>query len=48
MGQSGEVTDAAGKTWQIHDLREATVSIMLFTMFFSAMLAALNLVKANR
>jgi uncharacterized membrane protein len=48
MGQSGEVTDAAGKTWQIHDLRETTVAIMLFTMFFSAMLAALNLVKANR
>lgn len=48
MGQSGEVTDAAGKAWQIHDLRETTVAIMLFTMFFSAMLAALNLVKGNR
>src|SRR5262249_29101697 len=45
MEQSGEVADAAGKTWQIHDLRETTVAIMLFTMFFSALLAVLNLVK---
>src|SRR5262249_39817138 len=48
MGQSGEVADAAGKTWQIRELRETTVAIMLFTMFFTAMLAALNLVKENR
>ena len=48
MGQSGEVADAAGKTWQIRDLRETTVAIMLFTMFFTAILAALNLVKENR
>lgn len=48
LGQSGEVADAAGKTWQIQDLREATVATMLFTMFFSAMLAALHLVKENR
>ena len=47
IGQSGEVADAAGKIWQIHDLRETTVATMLFTMFFSAMLAALNLVKGN-
>ena len=40
--------DAAGRTWQIHDLRETTVAIMLFTMFFSAMLAALQLLKENR
>jgi len=45
MGQSGEVADAAGTIWQIRDLRETTVAIMLFTMFFSAMLAALHLVK---
>jgi putative membrane protein len=48
LGQSGEVADAAGKTWQIQDLRETTVATMLFTMFFSAMLAALHLVKENR
>ncbi|HMF23251.1 MAG TPA: carotenoid biosynthesis protein [Pseudolabrys sp.] len=48
MGQSGEIADAAGKTWRIHDLRETTVTIMLFTMFFSAMLATLHLAKENR
>jgi uncharacterized membrane protein len=48
MGQTGEVADAAGHTWRIHDLRETTVAIMLFTMFFSAMLAALQLLKEHR
>ena len=48
MGQSGDVADAAGTTWHIHDLRETTVAIMLFTMFFSAILAALHLAKENR
>jgi len=45
LGQSGEVVDAAGHAWQVHDLRERTVAIMLFTMFFSAMLATLHVVK---
>jgi putative membrane protein len=45
MGQSGEVVDAAGKTWQVHDLRETTVTIMLFTVCFSALLATLCLLK---
>jgi uncharacterized membrane protein len=45
MGQSGKVADAAGHVWQIHDLRETTVAVMLFTMFFTAMLAALRLMK---
>lgn len=50
IGQSGEVADASGHVWRIHDLREATVVTMLFTMFFSAMLAALRLAsdKADR
>jgi len=48
LGQPGEVADAAGKIWQIQDLRETTVAIMLFTMLFSAMLAALHLVKEHR
>ena len=48
MGQSGEVTDAAGKTWQIHDLRGTTLAIMLFTVFFSALLAALRLAGQTR
>jgi uncharacterized membrane protein len=47
MGQSGEVVDATGKVWQIHDLRETAVAIMLFTMFLSALLAALRLVSQN-
>lgn len=47
LGQSGEVADAAGRVWQIHDLRETTVAVMLFTMFFTALLAALRLVKEN-
>ncbi len=45
MGQSGEVADAAGQVWQIHDLRETTVAVMLFTMVFTALLAALRLAK---
>jgi putative membrane protein len=44
---SGEVADAAGHVWQIHDLRETTVAIMLFTMFFTAMLAVLRLMKEH-
>jgi len=46
-GQGGEVVDAAGRTWQIGDLRAATVAIISFTMFFSALLAALRLAKEN-
>jgi putative membrane protein len=41
----GEVIDAAGHAWTVHDLRETTVTIMLFTMFFSSVLAVLHLVK---
>jgi hypothetical protein len=45
MGQSGEVADATGHIWRIQDLRETTVAVMLFTMFFTSMLAALRLVR---
>jgi uncharacterized membrane protein len=45
LGQSGEVVDAGGHVWHIHDLRETTVATMLFTMFFTAVLAALHLAK---
>ena len=48
IGQSGEISDATGKTWEIHSLRETTVAVMLFTMFFSALLAAVHLVKQKR
>jgi hypothetical protein len=47
MGQSGEAVDAAGRAWQVGDLRATTVAIMLFTMFFSALLAALRLLRDN-
>ncbi len=43
IGQSGEVVDAAGQFWRISDLRAVTVVTMLFTMFFTSMLAALRL-----
>lgn len=47
MGQSGEVTDAANHVWRVQDVRESTVVVMLFTMFFTAMLAALRLATEN-
>jgi uncharacterized membrane protein len=43
MGQSGEVADAVNHLWRVQDLREATVVMMLFTMFFTSMLATLRL-----
>ncbi len=43
MDQSGEVADAANHVWRIGDLRETTVVILLFTMVFTSMLAALRL-----
>lgn len=46
MGSSGEVTDGAGHAWRIADIREGTVAIMLFTMLFTAVLAALRLFDA--
>ena len=48
MGQSGEAIDAAGKVWQIHDLREMSVVVMLFTMLFTGLLAALRLARSKR
>jgi uncharacterized membrane protein len=47
IGQTGEVVDAAGHVWRIHDLRGTAVVTMLFTMFFTSMLAALRLVAEN-
>ena len=48
LAQPGEVADAAGKIWQIQNLLETTVASMLFTMLFTALLAALHLVKEDR
>jgi uncharacterized membrane protein len=47
MGQSGEVTDAAGHIWKIAELREAAVATMMFTMLFTALLSALRLTKSS-
>jgi uncharacterized membrane protein len=43
IGQSGEVADAANHIWRIQDLRETAVVMMLFTMCFTSLLAALRL-----
>ena len=45
IGQGGEVVDAAGQLWRVGDLRASTVVTMLFTMFFTSMLAVLQLAK---
>jgi len=47
IGQSGEVVDGANHVWRINDLRETTVVIMLFTMVFTSLLAALRLATEN-
>jgi len=39
--------DGAGYAWRIADIREGTVAIMLFTMLFTAVLAALRLLNAE-
>jgi len=46
LGSSGEVADGAGHAWRIADIREGTVAIMLFTMLFTAVLAAFRLFDA--
>ena len=46
LGSTGEVMDGAGHAWRIADIREGTVAIMLFTMLFTAVLAALRLFNA--
>jgi uncharacterized membrane protein len=43
LGQSGEAADAAGHVWRVGDLRASAVITMLFTMFFTSMLATLRL-----
>src|SRR5262249_25650794 len=45
MGQTGEAVDARGYGWQVHDIRESTVAILLLTMVFTALLAALRLLR---
>lgn len=43
LGSTGEIVDGGGHAWRIADIREGTVAIMLFTMLFTAVLAALRL-----
>ena len=45
MRQTGEAVDARGYGWQVHDIREATVVILLLTMVFTALLVALRLLR---
>ena len=45
VGQAGEVADATGHIWRIEDVRETTVAVMLFTMLFTSILAALRLAR---
>lgn len=48
LERRGEVTDASDHIWAVHDLRETTVVVMLFTMFFTSVLAALRLARDAR
>jgi len=48
QAQAGEVSDAAGAVWRIHDLRETAVAILIFTMVFTALLALLQLIREER
>ncbi len=43
IDRGGEVVDAANQVWRVADLRGATVVILLFTMVFTSLLAALRL-----
>ena len=47
-GQAGEAVDARGYAWQVHDVREATVVILLLTMVFTALLATVRLCVSVR
>ena len=47
MGQAGEAIEAEGHSWRVHDIRETTVVILLLTMFFTALPAALRLYRHN-
>ncbi|QGM44581.1 carotenoid biosynthesis protein [Methylocystis heyeri] len=48
IDQSGDVADATGYVWRVHDIREATVAAMLFTMFFTSIIAAARLARTYK
>lgn len=39
------IVDATGRAWQVHDIWETSVTVMLFTMLFASFLAALALLR---
>ncbi len=48
LGTRGNVTDATGHVWSAADIREMSAAIMVFTMFFSSLLAAIKLAQTAR
>ncbi|MDA9474843.1 hypothetical protein XI03_10090 [Bradyrhizobium sp. CCBAU 65884] len=48
MGDTGEAVDAIGSVWQVRDIRESTVAILLLSMVFTALLAGLRLFHPDR
>ena len=48
MKEMGDAVDGSGQVWKIHDIREATVIIFLFTMAFTSLLAMLRLSEMAR
>lgn len=48
IGTQGNVTDATGHVWSAADIREMSAVIMVFTMFFSSLLAAIKLAQTAR
>ncbi len=45
LGTRGNVTDAAGHVWSAADIRDVSAAIMVFTMLFSSLLAAIKLAQ---
>ena len=45
LGASGETGDAAGRVWRAADVRAMSAAVMLLTMLFSSVLAAVKLAK---
>jgi len=48
MKQTGVTTGASGYSWRVQDIREATVTAMLFTTFFTSVIASLRLARMEQ
>ncbi|HML29030.1 MAG TPA: hypothetical protein PKE16_09350 [Hyphomicrobium sp.] len=48
LGTRGNVKDAAGRVWSAADIRDMSAVIMVFTMLFSSLLAAIKLAQTAR